>query len=83
VGGIWNINWFTVTPTSAGPQAGGTVIDAPGPLGVNDQTWLPPNGTYDTTTKFDNPWTAVPPPGWPQVTPQQAQIAGGEVINIP
>jgi hypothetical protein len=83
VGGNWNINWFTVTPTSAGPQAGGQVIDAPGPLGVNDQTWLPPNGTYDTTTAFDQLWTAVPPPGWPQVQNAAAQIAGGEVINTP
>jgi hypothetical protein len=83
VAGIWNVNWFTVTPTSAGPQAGGAVIDAPGPLGVNDQTWLPPSGTYDTTTQLDEIWTGVPPPGWPQVTPPAAQIAGGEVINVP
>jgi len=83
VSGTWNINWFTVTPTSAGPQAGGQVIDAPGSQGVNDLTWMPPNGTYDTTTSFDDVWTAVPPPGWPQVSNPAAQIAGGEVINIP
>jgi hypothetical protein len=82
IGGIWNINWFTVSP-SGGPSATGTVIAAPGPLGVNDTTWLPPSKTYDTTTNFDLIWNAVPPPGWPQVTPTAAQIAGGEVLNVP
>jgi len=83
ISGVWYINWFTVLPTSAGPQAGGSVIDAPGALGASDQQWLPPNTNYDTATVFDSPWNAVPPPGWPQVTPSQAQIAGGEVLNAP
>lgn len=82
VSGVWYINWFTVTP-SGGPSAGGSVIDAPGPLGPGDQTWLPPNTNYDTSTTFDQLWNAVPPPGWPQVTPKAAQIAGGEVLNSP
>lgn len=85
ISGLWNVNWFTVNPTG-GPQAGGQVIDAPGPLGVNDQTWTPPNtpnGVYDTSTSFDSTWTAISPPGWPQVTPAEAQIAGGEVLNAP
>jgi len=82
--GTWNINWFTVTPAIGGAGTGGAVIDAPGPQGVNDQTWLPsPNLTYDTTTAFDWTWNAVQPPGWPQVNPPAAQIAGGEVLNSP
>lgn len=81
--GVWYINWFTVQPTGAGPQGGGSVIDAPGALGPSDQQWLPPNTNYDTGTAFDSPWNAVPAPGWPQVTPSQAQIAGGEVLNAP
>lgn len=83
--GNYNINWFTVNPTG-GPQAGGQVIDAPGPLGVNDQTWLPPSvpkGEYNTAANFNLSWQAVPPPGWPQVTPPEAQIAGGGVLNNP
>lgn len=83
IAGVWYINWFTVQPTGAGPTGGGSVIDAPGPLGASDQTWLPPNTNYDTTTAFDLTWNAVPPPGWKQVTPAAAQIAGGEVLNAP
>lgn len=81
VGGIWNINWFTVAANASGLGANGQVIDAPGTLGVNDTTWLPPNGTYDTTTSFDYLWNASP--AWPQVANADAQIAGGEVLNTP
>lgn len=81
--GVWYINWFTVQPSGGGAGAGGTVIDQPGPQGPNDQTWLPPNTNYDTATAFDLPWNAVPSPGWPQVTPPEAQISGGEVLNAP
>jgi hypothetical protein len=81
--GIWYINWFTVQPTGTGPQGGGNVIDQPGPQGPSDRTWLPPNVNYDTASNFDLPWNAVPVPGWPQVTPPEAQIAGGEVLNAP
>jgi hypothetical protein len=83
VSGVWYINWFSVQPSGTAGGAGGTVIDAPGPQGANDQTWLPPNINYDTATAFDQPWNAVPSPGWPQVTPADAQIAGGEVLNAP
>jgi hypothetical protein len=78
----WYINWFTVSPGSANVPPG-QVIDAPGPTGALDQTFLPPNKTYNVSTTFDFPWTAVPPPGWPQVTNQSAQIQGGEVLNAP
>ena len=81
VSGVWYINWFTELPGANGQGAG--VIDAPGALGPSDQTWQPPNISYDTSTSFDWKWTAVPPPGWPQVNPAAAQIAGGEVINVP
>ena len=79
-GGTWFINWFTVN------AATGQVIDAPGPSGPTDVSWLPPIPTshnYDTTTSFDFAWQGVPPPGWVQVTPASAQIAGGEVLNNP
>lgn len=81
VGGIWYINWFTVTPGS--PPSGGQVVDAPGTGGPSDQQWLPPNTNYDTTMGFDLPWNAVPVPGWPQAASPAAQIAGGEVLNSP
>lgn len=80
------INWFTVNPTGGGASASGQVIDAPGQLGAMDTSWLPPNPpthNYDVTTSFDYPWNAVQPPGWPQVNPAAAQIAGGEVLNTP
>lgn len=83
ISGIWNINWFTVQPTTLGGEGAGQVIDAPGPQGASDLQWLPPNRTYDTSKSFDLPWNAVPPPGWPQVQNQAAQIAGGEVLNNP
>jgi hypothetical protein len=81
IAGSWFINWFTVSP-SGGPTAAGSVIDAPGLGGASNANWLPPNGAYDTTTDFDLTWNAIPPPGWPQVTPSAAQIAGGEVLNV-
>ncbi|HKU66817.1 MAG TPA: hypothetical protein VJP85_03480 [Candidatus Baltobacteraceae bacterium] len=81
IGGVWYINWFTVTPGS--PPSGGQVIDAPGTQGPSDQRWLPPNTNYDTTTAFDLLWNGVPPPGWPQVANPAAQISGGEVLNNP
>lgn len=85
VTGSWFINWFTVTPNpSSGATAPyGAVIDAPGPQGVNDQTWMATGEPYNTATAFDVPWNAVPPPGWPQVSNGAAQIAGGEVLNTP
>ena len=83
--GSWFINWFTVTPGGGGPQAAGqgSVIDAPGPQGVTDQTWVANGEPYNTGNAFDVPWQAVPPPGWPQVSTGSAQIAGGEVLNSP
>lgn len=85
LGTSFYINWFTVNPTSGGGVPG-QVIDAPGQSGPTDASWLPPNPpshVYDTTIAFDYPWTAVQPPGWPQVNPAPAQIAGGEVLNNP
>ena len=82
VTGTWFINWFTVNPGGATSGAG-AVIDAPGPQGVNDQTWTPAGSPYNTATQFDVPWQAVPPPGWPQASSGSAQIAGGEVLNTP
>lgn len=84
-GGTWFINWFTVQPATGG-STGGQVIDAPGVGGPLDTSWLPPNPpshNYDTTTAFNASWQAVAVPGWPQVTPASAQIAGGAVINNP
>ena len=79
-GGTWSINWFTVNP-GGGAVTAGRVIDAPGTGGATDVSWLPPSQTYNTTTTFDLPWTT--PAGWPQVSNQAAQIAGGEVLNSP
>lgn len=86
VTGSWYINWFTVTPgnnIAAGGAPYGSPIDAPGPNGVNDVSWMPTGSPYNTATPFDVPWNAVPPPGWPQVSSGSAQIAGGEVLNTP
>lgn len=83
VTGSWYFNWFTVTSNAGGPGAAsqGQIIDAPGTLGVNDQSWTPPNSPYNTATSFDVLWNAVP--SWPQVSSGAAQIAGGEVLNTP
>ena len=82
---VWYINWFTVNPSSS-PTNPGQVIDAPGPNGPTDVTWVPENPAshnYNITTQIDAPWNAVPPPGWPQVALPAAQISGGEVLNNP
>ncbi len=76
----WYINWFTASPTG---NPVGQVIDAPGTNGATNTNWLPSNGSFDVTTTFDDPWYAVGSPAWPQVTPQSAQIGGGEVVNNP
>lgn len=82
ISGTWYINWFTAYAPQSGLVAPGQpdIIDAP--QGVNDRSWLPsPNQTYNTATSFDWTWQALA--GWPQVSDQAAQLAGGEVINAP
>ncbi|HEV2262825.1 MAG TPA: hypothetical protein VGR69_11110 [Candidatus Rubrimentiphilum sp.] len=72
---IWYINWFTTNNA-------GQPIDAPGIGGPKDTSFtFPTSGTpgVDVTTSFDSQWTANA--GWPQVSPQSAQIIAGEVIN--
>jgi hypothetical protein len=72
---LWFANWFTT-------NGSGQPIDAPGLGGPQDTSFtFPPSGApgFDVSTTFDQQWTAVA--GWPQVTPQSAQITAGEIVN--
>lgn len=74
---VWYANWFT-TDTSGNP------IDAPGLGGPKDTSFtFPTSGSpgVDPTTAFDYQWTFQN--GWPQVSPQSAQLAAGELLNNP
>lgn len=72
---VWYANWFT-TNTSGQP------IDAPGIGGPRDTSFtFPRSGLpgFDVTTTFDQQWNFQA--GWPQVSPQSAQISAGEISN--
>ena len=85
-GGVWYVNWMVASPQGGpGSLAPGAAVWAPGPQGINDQTFQYPAGSpgINVTTAFDLPWTGQLPPTWAQAPAPSAQVTGGEVINNP
>lgn len=77
----WYVNWFVASPqTSVSAPNSGTVVSAPGPLGINDSSVF--QYTVDTTLVTDvAPWTRQS--AWPAGPTDSATIAGGEILNNP